>query len=135
MTGYYQELADEIGPQLVPILRPNYRFFPGREKEHKKQGRGWYRRTGAGWEPFEGMSGVIADHYRAIALRLMNATGLSEKRRCRALLSCQATAAAVNFLKRVAELHFNYENVPFPYALSQREICALVLNGTLPTWR
>jgi len=132
MTGYYQQVAAEICPQLIPILRPNYRFFPGREKEHKKQGRGWYRRTDTGWDLFEGMFGVIADHYRDIALRLLNTAGSSAKGRCRALLSYQAAAAAQSYLQRASELRLNDEEVPFPYALSQREIYALVINGTIP---
>jgi hypothetical protein len=133
MTEYYRQIAAEICPQLIPILRPNYRFFPGREKGRKKLGRGWYRRTGTGWDHFQGMPGVIADGYRGIAMRLLNTAGLSEKRRCKALRSHQATAAAQRYLQGAAELRLNYEDVPFPYALSPREVYGLIVNGTLPT--
>jgi len=78
------------------------------------------------------MSDLIADHYRGIALRLLNTAGLSAKRRGRALLSIPATAAALGYLQRATELHLNYEEVPFPYALSRREIYALIVDGTLP---
>jgi hypothetical protein len=132
MTDYYQQLAAEICPQLVPILRPNYRFFPGREKGRQTLGRGWYRLTGTDWALFEGMRGVIAERYSSIAQRLLTTAGLSEKRRCTALRSRRATSAAQLYLQAAEGLQFNVEDVPFPYALSRGEIYGLLVNGVLP---
>ena len=65
-TGYYTELAAEYAWQLVPLLRPKYRFFPGRRREPKKYGRGWYvfDEASGRWKYLDDITWLVLGHLR-----------------------------------------------------------------------
>jgi hypothetical protein len=129
-TGYYTELAAEYAWQLVPLLRPKYRFFPGRRREPKKYGRGWYvfDEASGRWKYLDDITWLVLGHLAEASRRLWQVVGKKAEGRCRALESFQAAIAVMNALQRDPSMQMEERLIPPSIPVSRRDMMRLV-NG------
>src|SRR5262249_42089152 len=129
-TGYYTELAAEYAPQLIPLLRPKYRFFPGRRRENKKYGQGWYvfDEASGRWENHNDILWLVVGYLAGASRRLLQFVGTKAEGRCRALGRLQAAIAVMNALQRHPSMQMEERLIPPSIPLSRRDMMRLV-NG------